>query len=298
MRHTMTFKLARILMAPALIVAFIFCGCAGNKGLLESEQAGQTGLLLQYRMPEKQPLQYATSSNFIQDFEASGSRIKVTTVSDLKCTVAGKGLVDRGYKLGVTVDTMDLTITTFRGEIRPDLSGVIGRDFEMRLTPTGDEYDFTGIEDLKYEAIPGRKQGFEAIFQNFFPDLSDQSLSIGDSWKSVDTISTQNDNGDLTLIMESTNRLKGFEKLNGYHCARIESDVKGTLVANTREKDVDLVTTGTITGVDIWYFAPTEGILIKAISSATSEGTVTGSGAKDISMPMQSEISMTTELIR
>jgi len=289
-----TFK-TWLVFVPVIVAICILAGCAVKRNPWGDPK---TGLILQYQMPENQVLKYQMVVEQTQNIEVMGQ--SVDTESDMISAflVKSKGLKENNYQLGVTIDSISLNITSPQGDLSPDMSAVIGKSFDMTLSPLGKELDLSGAESIKYDLGPAGKRSVKSNFQALFPDLAGRPVKIGDTWTSKDTITEQSGNVEIHINLENVNTLEGFETVNGLECAKITATVTGILEGIGEQMGMDLTFDGEIEGTDTWYFAYKEGIFVKMITKAFTEGTIIASGPQDMTIPMKQEIKMEIELIK
>jgi len=280
-----------VLMIPIIMV---ISGCAAKTKMIGDSEAG---LVLKYQMPENQNLKYYMSSKSSQDLEAAGKSIKMDTDETRHFSVRAAGKIKDGFKVGLTIDSMKVKMATPRGEIAPDMSVVAGKGFDFTFSDLGKETDFPAGEAIQYELIPGRKQSVIPGFQAMFPDLPRRPVRIGDTWITNDTVVEKSNDGDLQLVFRIENKLEGFKTIDGINCAKISGVVTGTAHGSGQEDGMDLVSSARITGTDIWYFAYKEGVFILMESNGSADGTIVGSGSRDVNIPMKREYSMEMRLV-
>jgi len=61
---------------------------------------------------------------------------------------------------------------------------------------------------------------------------------------------------------------------------------------------MDLVTQADIEGSVVWYFAYKKGIFIQSKTTGTGEGTITASGAQNMTIPMVREFEIEAKLVK
>ena len=276
------------------LIAVVTVGCAAKKELWGDPEKG---LILAYRFPENQALKYEMSSENIQKMEVMGQPIEIKSDKTYVFSVESKELKEDNYKLGITIDSMKSHVVTPQGELSPDMSNVIGKSFDMALSPLGKEVDLSGSESIQWE-LAGEKHSITPDFQTIFPDLADRPVKIGDSWESKDTISIKEASSEVRISLEGMNTLVGYETMNGVECARITTEFTGTVDGKGKQQGIDLVTEGEVKGTDTWYFGYKDGLLVKLISSGVAEAMITGSGPQNITIPMTQEIKVETTLAR
>jgi len=207
-------------------MALLISGCAsGNKSI----SGADAGTILKYRMPQEQVLQYLLTNRSTQTLDIRGQSVDIASDDIRSISLKSQGREQDQYRIGVTIDSMNMMLATPQGVIAPDLSGLAGRGFEFSLSTAGLETDFSESESLEYELAPGQTENAITGFQAFFPNLPSRPVKIGDTWISKDTVTAKTARGELCLIFESKNKLEGFETVDGLKCVKITADVKGTL---------------------------------------------------------------------
>ncbi|MBE9491477.1 MAG: hypothetical protein IMY70_01215 [Bacteroidetes bacterium] len=283
-----------ILTVLVIFVAILMIRCATKKNLWGDPK---TGLILKYRMADSQILKYRTLSEFTQTMEVMGQSFDITSNGGQSFTVKFAGMKEDNYKFGITIDTMYMKIISPQGEIIPDMSDVIGKSFDMSLTTLGKEFDFSGADKIKYSLGRSGQRSVATEFQVLFPDFPERPVKVGDKWTTTDTINEKSNNGNLQIIVNNTNTLEGFEKINGKECVKITADFKGVLNGKGMEQGTELITTGEITGKDTWYFAYKEGIFVKIVTEGTAKSTTTVV-AQNMEIPATRKYTIQTELLR
>ncbi|NOR53314.1 MAG: hypothetical protein GQ536_04430 [Candidatus Aminicenantes bacterium] len=278
-----------------LVVAFLG-GCAVKKGDLWGDP--ETGLILQYRMPVDQILKYHSSEEMNQIIEVMGQTIDVEVNSKTAFSVKAKGLKEDNHQLGITIDSMSISVVSSEGELSPDLSSVIGKSFDMILSPLGKELELSGAESIQYDLPSEGKTSIASDFQAIFPNLAGRSVKIGETWTSTDTITEKSESSEIQINTESVHTLQGFETVDGMECVKITAEVTGTLKGAGEQQGMDLAFEGEIKGTDTWYFAYKKGIFVKMISTAFAEGSIEVSGPQDMSIPMTQEFKMEIKLAK
>jgi hypothetical protein len=280
-------------------VFLVFCflaGCAVKKGDLWGDP--KTGLILQYRMPDDQILKYQSSGEVNQNMEIMGQSVDVEINSASVFSAKSKGLKGDNHQLGITIDSMSTDIISMQGELSPDMSTVIGKSFDMTLSPLGKELELSGAESIKYDLGAEGKRSISSDFQAVFPDLADRPVKIGDTWTSTDTITEKSENNESIIHLESVNTLKGFETVDGMECVKITVELTGTSEGKGEQQGMDLISEAEVKGTATWYFAYKEGIFVKMISTVSSEGTITVSGPQNMSIPMTLEMKGEVKLVK
>jgi hypothetical protein len=281
--------------AILFVVLIILIGCAARQA---SWGDPETGLALEYRMTDGQILKYSSSNAFTQTMEIMGQSVEVTSNETRHFTMACGGPEAGIHQIGVVIDSMSLHIASPRGDLDSDMSGVVGKGFDMTVSKLGKEGDLSGAEEIEFTIGPGETRNIASGFRSFFPDLPDQLVKVGDSWTTRDTITDRSSNAQIEIAVESLNTLDGYEKVHGLDCARILATSTGTLQGEGEQQGMKLAFEGTIEGTDTWYFAYKEGLFVKLVTEGTGATTMTGSGPQEITVPMKREMRMETDLLR
>ncbi len=285
-----------LVFIPLVIVIGILAGCAAKTA--DPWGDPKTGLILQYRMAENQVLKYQALAEQTQNMEIMGQSIDTQSSSESGFTIKSKGFQEGNLILGVTVDSMSMKISSPQGELSPDVSTVLGKSFEMTLSPLGKELDVSGAASIKYDMGAAGTRSMESNFQAAFPDLAGKPVKIGDTWTSTDTITEKTDELEVRINFESVNTLEGFEIVDGLECIKVTTDVIGTVQGKGEQMGMQLAIEGEVQGKGTWYFAYKEGIFVKDTVNFTSDSTITTSGAQALTIPVNQETRMETKLVK
>jgi hypothetical protein len=243
-------------------------------------------------------LKYQLTIEQTQDVEVMGQQMKTETKGEIAFTAKSKGLKENNQQLGITIDSMIISINSPQGEISPDMSTVEGKSFDMTMTTLGKELDLTGAESIKYDLGQAGKRDVASNFQAVFPDLADRPVKIGDTWTSKDTITEKIGSGGIEINLESLNTLEGFETVDGLECAKITAKITGTLGGGGDQGGADLAFKGAIEGTETWHFAYKEGLFVKQITDVFTKGTVSVRGPQEMSIPLAQNMKIETKLIK
>jgi hypothetical protein len=272
-------------------------GCAAKKPAVVWGDP-ESGLILTYRMPEKEALSYRFSSDQTQNVEVMGQSIATESHMAIGFSVQSKGIKDNGLLLGLRIDTMKVDAKSPQGPLTPDMNAIIGKSFDMTMSGLGKEIDLSGAASIQYDMGPSGKRSLASVFQAFFPDLPGRAVKIGDSWTAEDVITDKTDSVEIRIRMKNEHRLDGYETVAGLECARIKTAVTGTLEGKGEEQGMALTFKGDIKGTDTWYFAYKEGFYVKLVSTASVDGTIDASGPQSMTMALIQDIKMETNLVR
>ena len=227
-------------------------------------------VVLEYKMPAGRALTYQSKSEEAQVMEVQGQSMDTQTTNTSTFTFKAKGPKDKNFLLGVTIDDIVSTMaSSAQGDMSPDMSTVKGKSFDMVLSPLGSEVDVSGAEAITY-AMATETRNLSSGFKMFFPDLPGKPVKVGDTWPS--SAGNEEKTGSMSIRMDyqNVNTLEGFETVEGMECARISSQVTGTITGTGNQMGADLTFSGTSTGKDVWHFAVKEGIFVKVMSESTA----------------------------
>lgn len=227
-------------------------------------------VVLEYKMPAGRALTYQAKAEESQIMEVMGQSMDTSTSSVSDFTFKGKGLKEKNLLMNVTIDGMSISVTGPQGDMSPDLGSVKGKSFDMVLSPLGAEVDVTGAEAISY-AIAGETRNLSSGFKTFFPDLPGKPVKVGDTWPATANIEEKTGAMNIKVDLQYVHTLEGFETIDGVECARIGSQVTGTISGSGSQMGQDLTFAGTSKGKDVWFFAVKDGYYVKANSEMTTE---------------------------
>jgi hypothetical protein len=231
----------------------------------------QTGLILQYRLPQNDMLKYKSTSRMDQNLEVMGNSVENKVFTSHLVSFQSNGMENNLQQLTVTVDSMNIDMETPQGNFSPKLSQLFGKSFNMNLSILGKESNLEEASELTYNLGPQGERSIASEFEAFFPNLPERKVAMGDSWISRDTINVKSDVSDITLNFESLNKLVSLENLEGFDCAKIIAEVKGKMTGSGNQQGTDMTFDGDIKATETWYFAYKKGIFIKTTSEGVTD---------------------------
>jgi len=267
----------RILIGRAALAACL----AAAIGLAASAPAST---VLEYKMPAGRFLTYQTSSEDAQVMEVMGQTMDTHTTNKSTFTFKAKGLKDKSFLVGVTIDDISASMTGAQGDMSPDMSSIKGKSFDMILSPLGSEVDVSGAEAITY-SIATETRSIANGFKTLFPDLPGKPVKIGDTWPSSDAVEEKTGSLTIQIQLQNVHTLEGFETVDGMECARVSTQVTGTISGSGNQMGQDMTFSGTSKGKNVWYFAVKEGIYVKAASESKTEMSIDVAAA-GMSIPM------------
>ncbi|MBM3294091.1 MAG: hypothetical protein FJY82_06145 [Candidatus Aminicenantes bacterium] len=234
----------------------------------------QEAVALVYKFAQGAPLVYKQSSSQVQNIDVMGQMITTDVHSNMDITLTPKGLKEGNHLLGVTIEAMAVNVQGPQGGLSPDVSGIVGKSFDMVLSPRGEELDVSGASVLMLDMGDGGRRDLSSDFQGLFPNLPDKPVKIGESWPSRETIVQKSDAGEVRIVFENMNTLDGFETVDGLACARIKTAVKGVLSGALNQMGMSLGLDGKLEGTETSYFAVQEGLFVKSEAAADMNGVI------------------------
>ena len=278
----------------AALALSLFTGCAAKKA--KPGEAGATAL--EYRLPPGKAVTYKNTQTSSQTLQVMGQYTNIDTKKAITFTIMPGEKKDVGQQFTVTVDSMEAGITTQQGDFSADAGPVLGKSFEMRLSPLGKESDITGADVIQYSMGSAGTRSIKPDFQALFPDLAGKPLKVGDTWTTTDTTDIDDSGMKLTIAIENLNTFEGYEDVGGLRCARIGTVSKGTVKGEGEQQGMKVALEGTMDGTDVWFFAPDPGLLAKMTSDVSMAGTVVVGGPQGMSIPMKQQMKNETVLIK
>ncbi len=260
---------SRGLKTMALLLAV-----AGIAGAAADKAAPQGSVTLAYKLAPGATLAYKQSGSQTQDMDMMGQTMSTVSTSSMDLTLKGKGPKDGNLLIGVTIDAMTLNVQSPQGDITPDLSGVLGKSFDLVLSPLGKELDVSGAAAFTVDMGQAGRRDLTSNFQGFFPDLPDHAVKVGDTWPSEDNIVQKSDAGDVHISLKNENTFDGFETIDGRECARVKAVIKGTLSGALNQGGVSVALDAKLEGTQTWHFAVKDGVFVKAEMKATMGGVI------------------------
>ncbi|MBD3349837.1 MAG: hypothetical protein GF400_11680 [Candidatus Eisenbacteria bacterium] len=284
-------------MLGGLAAVALVAGCAAGSGSPEQWWGDpETGIFLEYRMAEGEPLTYDVLNEQTQLMEVMGEPAEVRFDQDLRFTIVPGAREKERQALSITIEGFAIEMVTPQGPMSPPTDHLAGEGFRMALGPRGQEYDCENAEELTYLAPDSGEQNLSSQFCEFFPDLPDGPVVVGDTWESEMTIDEGTGDSGVTLSIQSLNTLTGFEEMDGHECARIESEFTGTAQGSGTQGPATITITGTIEGSGTWHFAYEEGLVVSDFSMGVSEGEVIVEGPQEMTIPTTREFVMESRL--
>ena len=279
----------------ALGVLVFLAGCAVKTAKPWGDP--QTGLILQYRMPEGQVLKYTTSSLQVETGEVRGQSFEARLTGESTFAFRSLGRKDDDLQMEATIEALNMNSSAAGRDMSFDTSQAVGKSFLMTLSPLGRELDVTGAQAIQVSG-PSGKQSMDSRFQTFFPDLAERPVKVGDSWTTEESLMIKSESGEVVIDLDNFHTLDGFESVDGMDCVRVKVDVSGKITGQGAEGPAKYSVSGDFKGTDIWYFAYKEGVFIKLTSEAHVDAVADVSEPQKMTIPTQQEMKIEVSLIK
>ena len=127
--------------------------------------------------------------------------------------------------------------------------------------------------------------------------LDEKPVKIGDTWISKDDNMEKSGNLEFHTVIESVHTLEGFEVVNGYECAKISSQSKGTIEGEGEQSGMDMSFEGDVEGKSSWYFAYKKGIFVKMTGESVTDFDIVII-SQNMTIPMIQEAKAKIELVK
>lgn len=274
------------------VALLVFAGCAPKAVRLENRYI--SGEILRYRMeasgkgamtlsglPEEKE---ATSRDMDIHLEMDSSQ-KVLAVDEegtAELEFSYDRLIEKITSAGQTMEIIadkNATIMRQNGKViydstapeaqeRPSpLKGLIGQSMSMKVTKSGKILEAKGLEGLK-KLMP--QLDIQGMIKQSQPAFPEKKVRIGESWTQDVELPLPQVGKPVTIETKYT--LKGFEKVKGYNCARIEAKVDTLLTDLVFDMSLGKPQTEVGMVIDrlsqktegMLYFAHKEGKLVKS----------------------------------
>ena len=288
-------RITGLLFIPLWIGLLLLPGCATKTADIWGNP--ESGLILSYRLPEGKVLTYESTSELVQMLDVMGQIQEVEGETNSTVRYESKGKKGDNITVQATIETMNMHFASAQGELSPETTDVVGKSFDVIMSPSGEELELIGIEELKIDMGADGIRDLSADFQDSFPDMAKNPVRIGDSWTTTLPITQISTTGESKLNFINTYTLEGFETVDGYECAKIRTETKGTYEGLTEQEGMELLSEGKITSTGYLYFAYKEGYYVKITGEGSAEGTLTLS-SQGLEIPLTREFKSESKLVK
>ena len=257
-------------------------------------------LSFRYAFPEDADLHYRTFIDQRQYLSVESGPVEIRTERTLDFRLNAVEMDGGNQRLNVTVDAARMEIGLPDLTLTPDMGGVVGKSFEMTVSPLGEEVDISGAESLTYgsQAAPGERVSIASDFQALFPNLPGHGVHAGATWTTTDTLAIDGGGVPIVARLETQNTFEGYETIDGMTCARIRAETRGEFGGSGFDEGVPVTAKGTLQGTGSWYFAPDRGVFVRSESAAEVSGTITLGDPATTTIPLRQSVKYGTALVR
>jgi hypothetical protein len=269
-----------VVLAAVLVMA----ASAGTSPAPRASGPAPDDLVLEYKMPAGRVLRYLLKDEVKESTDRMGETVETVVTASGTDTFRAKGRKNGGHLLEVTIEDSTLVISSPRGENRPDLKPIIGKSFDLVLSPLGVEVDVSGAEAITFTSLSGPRSVAPG-YKVFFPDLPDKPIRVGQSWTTNSIVEEQAGTIAIRTEIQRINTIDGVETVEGLECLRITAKLTGRFSGSGNAQGTDIKIDGKITGTDVWHFAPKEGIYVRSNSDVLNEMTVTVTRGQTMTFP-------------
>jgi hypothetical protein len=180
-----------------------------------------------------------------------------------------------------------------------DTSPVIGKTFDLTISPLGKELEYSGIDSTMMISMgQAGNRSIKDLFRNPLQDLPDHPVKIGDSWMDIDSITTPQGGLDITIKRESNLTFTGFEQVEGIECAKITVKGTGTIDGSGQQMGMDVALEGDLEISGTLFFAYKKGLFVKTTTETFTEMTAALSGQMNMTIPITQESKSEVNLIQ
>jgi len=281
-----------LLMLAAIVISL--SGCATKKAAWGSVKKGMN---MKYDAQLDKELSYNSTSEFTQTMVVMEQEFDIIAENGQVFKFMPLASKDNDLEYVVTIGEMSSVIETPRGTMEADLEDVIGKSFNFTMSKYGVELDFSGADDLTYSYGTGETKSISSDIQAFFPDLPDYPVKPGDSWESVDNVIEQSGDSDISMQFNNIHTFEKLEEFNGYECMKVNVVFTGTLNGKSYQDDMELITTGDLSGTSTWYYAYKEGLFVSNVVDGKGKTVTKVFGPQEMEIPAERVYTMKTELI-
>jgi len=274
----------------------IVTGCLISGTLYGQVNAGM--VKLSYNYPEK-PVKYISKTTVNQVMDINGDKMEVNVEQVLGCTLRSTARNENDLTIEIKIDTVSRIINAPNGVQGGTIKEVMGKLFQMKIAPSGKVTDLSGAEQITFTDESGAITNASILFNDFFPKLSTVEMVAGHKWLSTDTTNTKSPAMSMTSIVKSDNTFMGLDKVGGINCARIVSNLSGTMemISSDRNTGMDIKMKGPYEGSAELYFSVGDGYFIKHSTNITVTGTIEITASEVMSFPLIWESKSVNEII-
>jgi hypothetical protein len=262
---------------------------------LENLPAGSIKLV--YNYPSDMSVKYRVEGKIVQDMDINGQSMLVNVSTFVGCDIKSTGVQNDNVTIEVKIDTMAQNIDSPQGTAGGPIIDIKDKTFNMVITSAGKIIDLSEASKISI-SIPGSGESDASMtFSDFFPVLPAMAVKPGDTWITHDTADIKGETMTRWMPVESNNKFEGIEEYNGFECAKITSDLSGSMKITNQAQGMSIYTNGTYTGSRTLLFAVKEGYFVQETVKTKLTGTVEIAD-QGMSFPLVMDITTSTELVK
>ncbi len=266
--------------------------CQGKSGRSSSGNK----VMLAYNPPAGKVNTYSMTTAVTQTMEVEGQSVNVFINTNLGYDAKLIEKIGENLNYEITVKSLSMNIDAMGNTTGRDISEVAGKSFKILVAGTGKVVDASEAGKIEYSVEGQGNVNLGETFRSVFPVLPGKIVRPGDSWVISDTMQNQTAGSRVYQVSEISGKYEGNEKFNGIDCAKIVSEIKGTMETTTNNQGMDVYLHGPVTGSSIIYFSLKDGLVVKEEVTSMVTGTVQVSGPMEMSIPVVMDIVNKLEL--
>jgi len=283
----------------ALIIFFSFVICVPGLSQAKSGANPRADLLkLEYKFQTVNPVKYQVATRIVQNIDIQGQAMQNNINSIFGCSIKAAGRQDSNLKLEISTDTLGQSIESPMGVSGGSVPEIKGKVFSVVIFPDGREADITEAEKVVYSLEGAGSTNLAQQFMDFFPLLPTNPVKAGDIWNIDDSVRTEATGNVTNTRVNSVDKLEGIETIDGIECAKISSDLTGTMELKTSNQGMEIFMKGTVTGTGTLFFAIKEGYFLKQTVNSKVTGNLEISSPESMSFPMVMDVNSVSEVIK
>jgi len=286
----------KFLFASAIIFT-LFTGSAVYSQKKSEESLQKGAVKLEYNYPAGKYIKYLSDTKVVQDMDVNGQSMLVNVSITLGCEVKSAGKQGENLNLEIMIDTMGQNVESPQGSAGGSINDVKGKVFNVIIAPSGKIIDLTGASKIVYTIEGSGESTLNQSFLSYFPVLPKNSVTVGETWTSNDTLDSKTQTNTIWMPVEANYKYEGTEKIDGIECAKISATLSGTRKMITQSQGMEIHTSGPFTGTQTLFFAVNEGYFIKQTVVSRMTGNIEIPD-QNMSFPVVMTISSTNEIVK
>jgi hypothetical protein len=276
-------------VALAILITF------WSEAYSQSDQSGNP-VKLQYNYPMNQPVKYISTAKVIQTMDFGGQTMEVNIKTAFGCTVKANGNQGSNMKLEITVDTLGQSTESPMGSSGGAVADVTGKAFNIVVAPEGKSVDVSEAQKFTYTIEGSGETDLSQAVSDFFPVLPANSVKPGDTWNFTDSVTSKSTAMSMKMMVNSVNKLEGYETAEGMECAKISAVISGTRQMTVVNQGMDIFIKGPFSGTAEILFAVKEGYFIRQTVTTKMTGNMEITSPEAMSFPVVMDMTTVSEV--